>query len=169
MTLRFKECAFNNGRIDILMLIFWISQTETALWITPGGMVFCYQNCFELLWDENVLLFERTFEIWGWRLITKGCLNQSILKLHVFTSVLFPPKKWWFLSAVLSKMTIRKRSNSKNKKYIHLKFLYILGFISLYQYKAMQYEKLFISCRIVPYFIKNISTFKDENALKKLS
>ena len=37
MTLRFIKWAFNNGWIDILMLIFWSSQTETALWITPGG------------------------------------------------------------------------------------------------------------------------------------
>ena len=47
----------------------------------------------------------------------KGCvsLNQSILKLRLFTSVLFHNKMWWFLSAVLSKMTIQNKSSSKNK------------------------------------------------------
>ena len=42
-------------------------------------------------------------------------LNQSILKLHLFTSVQFDKKNWQFLSAVLSKMMIQNRSSSKKK------------------------------------------------------
>ena len=31
-------------------------------------MVFCYQNCSDLLWEKIVLVIEKTFEILGWRL-----------------------------------------------------------------------------------------------------
>ena len=30
-------------------------------------MVFCYQNCSDLLWEKIVLVIEKTFEIRGWR------------------------------------------------------------------------------------------------------
>ena len=30
-------------------------------------MVFCYQNCSDLLWQKIVLVIEKTFEIRGWR------------------------------------------------------------------------------------------------------
>ena len=29
------------------------------------SMVFWYQNCSDLLWEKNVLLFKKTFEIWS--------------------------------------------------------------------------------------------------------
>ena len=29
-------------------------------------MVFCYQNCFDLLWEKNVLVIEKNFEAEGW-------------------------------------------------------------------------------------------------------
>ena len=49
---------------------------------------------------------------------TKGyvSLNQSILKLRLLTSVLFHKNMRCFLSAVLSKMTIRNKSSSKKQK-----------------------------------------------------
>ena len=31
-------------------------------------MVFCYQNCSDLLWEKVVLVIEKNFEIRGWRL-----------------------------------------------------------------------------------------------------
>ena len=75
---------------------------------------------------------------------TKGrvSLNSSILELHLFTLVLFHKNMWRYLSAVLSKVTIRNKSSSKNKnkdKSIQ-HFSEILGFISFYQLKAIQYE-----------------------------
>ena len=30
-------------------------------------MVFCYQNCFYLLWEKIVLVMEKTFESRGWK------------------------------------------------------------------------------------------------------
>ena len=30
-------------------------------------LVFCYQNCSDLLWEKIVLVIEKTFEIQGWR------------------------------------------------------------------------------------------------------
>ena len=42
-------------------------------------------------------------------------LNQSVLKLRLFTSVQFDKNIWQFLSAVLNKMMIQNRSSSKNK------------------------------------------------------
>ena len=33
-------------------------------------MVLCYQNCSDLVWEKNVLVIEKTFEIRGWRLRT---------------------------------------------------------------------------------------------------
>ena len=48
---------------------------------------------------------------------TKECvsLNQSILKLRLFTYFLLDKKIWWFLSAVLSKMTLPNKSSPKNE------------------------------------------------------
>ena len=31
------------------------------------AMVFCYQNCSDLLWEKKVLVIEKNFEIRGWR------------------------------------------------------------------------------------------------------
>ena len=31
------------------------------------GMVFCYQNCSDLLWERIILVTEKNFEIRGWR------------------------------------------------------------------------------------------------------
>ena len=31
------------------------------------GLVFCYQNCSDLLWEKIVLVIEKNFEIQGWR------------------------------------------------------------------------------------------------------
>ena len=42
-------------------------------------------------------------------------LNQSILKLRLFTYFLLDKKIWWFLSAVLSKMTLPNKSSPKNE------------------------------------------------------
>ena len=42
-------------------------------------------------------------------------LDQSILKLRLFTYFLLDKNFWWFLSAVLSKMTLPNKSNSKNE------------------------------------------------------
>ena len=36
-----------------------------SIWNYISGMVFCYQNCFDLLWEKNVLVIEKNF--WGWR------------------------------------------------------------------------------------------------------
>ena len=30
-------------------------------------LVFCYQNCSDLLWEKNILVIEKTFEIRGWK------------------------------------------------------------------------------------------------------
>ena len=49
--------------------------------------------------EEFISHFVDTFRL----LSSKVCasLNQSILKLRLFTSVLFDKKVWWFLSAAL--------------------------------------------------------------------
>ena len=39
-------------------------------------MVFCYQNCSELLWEKIVLVIEKSFEIRGWR--PRICKNFEI-------------------------------------------------------------------------------------------
>ena len=59
-------------------------------------------------------------------------LNQSILKLRLFTYFLLDKKIWWFLSAVLSKMTLPNKSSSKdeNRNDLISHFVDILG---LYQ------------------------------------
>ena len=110
----------------------------------------------ECLWSLNFALYPKECV----------CLNQSILKLRLFTYFLLDKKIWWFLSAVLSKMTLPNKSSPKNEN--RNEFIsHFVDMLGLYQQKAMQYESinfylLINSCN----FIKNISIFKDENALK---
>ena len=44
-------------------------------------MVFCYQNCSDLLWGKTVLSIEKNFEICGWRL--------RICKLFEITRIIY--------------------------------------------------------------------------------
>ena len=73
-------------------------------------------------------------------------LNQSILKLRLSTLVLFDKKMWWFLSDIF--FTFCRHS------WFH-------KFIPIESNAIIYINKLLSSCELVPYFIKNISTFKD--------
>ena len=48
-----------------------ISKTTSRIFIFSivlgVELVFCYQNCSDLLWEKIVLVIEKTFEIRGWR------------------------------------------------------------------------------------------------------
>ena len=46
------------------LYIFYFSKLFLP---TLRKMVFCYQNCSDLLWEKNVLVIEKNFEIRGWR------------------------------------------------------------------------------------------------------
>ena len=45
-------------------------------------VVFCYQNCSDLLWEKNVLVIVKTFEIRGWR--PRICKNFDITRTILF-------------------------------------------------------------------------------------
>ena len=45
----------------------------TAVWCLGHEMVFCYQNCFDLLWEKIVLLIEKNF--WNSRLKAENLQN----------------------------------------------------------------------------------------------
>ena len=42
------------------------------------SMLFCYQNCSDLLWEKIVLVIQKTFEIRGWR--PRICKNFEITR-----------------------------------------------------------------------------------------
>ena len=66
-------------------MAIWVWEIVARLWIAivvinicrglkneknvkiVNEMVFCYQNCSDLLWEKNDLVIEKTFEIRGWR------------------------------------------------------------------------------------------------------
>ena len=54
---------------DYLPLLNFVRQLCTCLYINGffvEEMVFCYQNCSNLLWERIVLVIEKKIEIWGW-------------------------------------------------------------------------------------------------------
>ena len=56
-----------------------ISEIAFELFIILPSMVFCYQNCSDLLWEEIVLVIaKKTFEIQGWR--PRTCKNFEITR-----------------------------------------------------------------------------------------
>ena len=44
-----------------------IREITTHISSKLSEMVFCYQNCFDLLWKRNVLVMKKTVETWSWR------------------------------------------------------------------------------------------------------
>ena len=63
----------NEGSINIGILLpklFWLTVRK-QLWFRNLKknleMVFCCQNCSDLLWEKIVLVIQKTFEIQGWR------------------------------------------------------------------------------------------------------
>ena len=44
-----------------------ISEIAFELFIILPSMVFCHQNCSDLLWEKSVPVIEKSFEIRGWR------------------------------------------------------------------------------------------------------
>ena len=70
-----KYCS--DKKIKTKMSPFSICISCT-FWIKMKVMVFCCQNCSDLLWEMIVLLFEKTFEIQGWR--PKICKNFEIAR-----------------------------------------------------------------------------------------
>ena len=57
-----------------------ISRENSELWkcYALTEMVFCYQNCSDLLWEKFVLVIEKIFEIRGWR--PRICKNFEITR-----------------------------------------------------------------------------------------
>ena len=47
----------------------WTQLWSNVVWAwsySLQGMVFCYKNCSDLLWEKIVLVIKKTFEIRGW-------------------------------------------------------------------------------------------------------
>ena len=62
--------VFNNNKNQNkkkLYFVFGFQSPEGNEVNIGTKIVFCYQNCSELLWEKIVLVMEKTFEIWNWR------------------------------------------------------------------------------------------------------
>ena len=62
------------------------------LWLSSfEALVFCYQNCSDLLWEKIVLAIEKNFEIRGWR--------PRICKIFEITRTIYSnsERSAWFL------------------------------------------------------------------------
>ena len=63
----FQEIGGRNGKFLSETARLMINQTETK------EMVFCYQDCSDLLWEKIVLVFEKNF--WNLRLNAENFQN----------------------------------------------------------------------------------------------
>ena len=57
-------------------VIYW--RAKSSCQAVQMKMVFCYQNCSDLLWKKIVLVIEKKFEIQGWR--PRICKNFEITR-----------------------------------------------------------------------------------------
>ena len=54
-------------------LVFWDYRNQGRLMVEIGEMVFCYQNCSDLLWEKIILVIKKNF--WNWRLKAENLPN----------------------------------------------------------------------------------------------
>ena len=81
------------------LIISFIALSLLAMFsMADQVMVFCYQNCCDLLWEKIVLVIEKkTFEIRGWNpRICKKIFKQWIVRTIFGTEYFFTPS-WRFL------------------------------------------------------------------------
>ena len=95
-------------------------------------MVFCYQNCSELLWEENVL---KKFEIQGWTSrickffeITRSICSSSERSEQLLVTECFLTCSWRFLRydkleqlgfKLEKNIWIKKHAGKVRKRFIH--------------------------------------------------
>ena len=94
---------------DYLPLLNFVRQLCTCLYINGffvEEMVFCYQNCSNLLWERIVLVIEKKIEIWGWRSrifknfeITKTIYSNSEGLEQFLVTEYFLTCSWRFLGS----------------------------------------------------------------------
>ena len=51
----------------LAFLGFYLCYNQHQIFFIWKLYVFCYQNCSDLLWEKNVPVIEKKFEIRGWR------------------------------------------------------------------------------------------------------
>ena len=66
---------FSENKQTLAWHCLWVHMCSVA---QSTEMVFCYQNCSDLLWEKVFLWSIKTFEIWGWR--SRICKNIEITR-----------------------------------------------------------------------------------------
>ena len=63
-----KQSTFSKETIDNVNFSksYWLQAGE-LFWFGVKKLVFCYQNCSDLLWEKIVPAIEKNFEIRGWK------------------------------------------------------------------------------------------------------
>ena len=60
---KLKSLDLDRKNLNVSMNDEWLALSLLYFWWTKEKkteMVFCYQNCFDLLWERNVLVIEKT-------------------------------------------------------------------------------------------------------------
>jgi len=71
-------------RVLCLVSVTLTHNSMTVFVLVHRQMVFCYQNCYDLLWEKIVLLIEKNF--WSSRLKTKNLQNFEISSGTIYSN-----------------------------------------------------------------------------------